>query len=395
MESLLEKSAMEFDFSGYVRMLHGLLGGKVKAADFMLALVDNIMEEPYTPEDQQSAQEDRYNPLAALSANALSKIYNGTRNISREGARAVVRRLDKEKFTSYILEAPVDTVAMLGTAMGMPMDSHAEDIARACTERLAQLLYANAKPAQKPSLVVVKGKEDPQAASGPHSDDLLLLMEAGGRCPACAKPLVGQKGQHSLEEYRVIGLTPEAAGNDGKIALCLSCANRYGSRTTPEDFSHLREMKARLRTEQKARAVMERMPIEEEIEQLIRRISCTPPDLSCDTLSYKALCIRQKIHGENGALIAKVEGYVMMYYRLIQSVFSQMEREGALNFNCVAEDVAACYRRLGSLGMTQEEIFSRLAQWFMDKTHYPSFAACEILVAFFVQNCEVFHAIAQ
>jgi hypothetical protein len=72
-----------------------------------------------------------------------------------------------------------------------------------------------------------------------------------------------------------------------------------------------------------------------------------------------------------------------------------MEREGILNFEDVANDVQRSYRKLSSIGLKQEEIFTQLVEWFKKKGKARSSLACEIIVAFFVQNCEVFHALTQ
>jgi hypothetical protein len=72
-----------------------------------------------------------------------------------------------------------------------------------------------------------------------------------------------------------------------------------------------------------------------------------------------------------------------------------MEREGAFDFDGVASDVRRSFRKLESGGYPQEEIFKHLVEWFMKKTNTKSALPCEIIVAFFVQNCEVFSAISK
>ena len=91
----------------------------------------------------------------------------------------------------------------------------------------------------------------------------------------------------------------------------------------------------------------------------------------------------------------KTENFVIPYYKYIKSVFSQLEREGALSFVEVASDVKRSFQKLRSSGLNQDDIYTQLVNWIKTKTNVQNVLACEIIVAFFVQNCEVFDAIAE
>jgi hypothetical protein len=114
-----------------------------------------------------------------------------------------------------------------------------------------------------------------------------------------------------------------------------------------------------------------------------------------EELSMNALCIADKISGDNVPLITKTKSYAVSYYNFIKSVFSGLEREGKLSFDDVAQDVQSCYKKLPSRNLSQGEIFTQMTNWFKGKATTNDDLACEIIAAFFVQNCEVFHAITQ
>lgn len=76
--------------------------GKTKS-EYVPFLIDQIMEKPFTEKDKQKADDDEYNPIATLTPNALEKIFNGSRNISKKHAKIIRAHLDKEKFDNYII----------------------------------------------------------------------------------------------------------------------------------------------------------------------------------------------------------------------------------------------------------------------------------------------------
>lgn len=137
-----------------------------------------------------------------------------------------------------------------------------------------------------------------------------------------------------------------------------------------------------------------KMYFEEQIEAILRRMPIESTVEITETLEDTAWRVREKIIG-NDLLKIKIEWYVVRYYQFIKSVFNQMEREGLLDFDSIAGAIQNSYRRLCLKGYTQEEIFAHLADWIKKKTNSTSLPLCEIIVAFFVQNCEVFHAISE
>ena len=243
--------------------------------------------------------------------------------------------------------------------------------------------------------------------------DLYLLLEADSVCPNCGKTLVNIKSGYSLSGYTITEIIPtnptrsarETLGDlingsavhsmsDNLIALCLDCSNRYSSHTTRDECLKLIQIKEKLRRNYDAAVMLDKMYLEEQIENVLRKIPLGSIDDITETLEYTALRVRNKITS-NVPLIIKTEGFVVQYYQFIKSIFAQMEREGTIDFDGVAGDVKRSYRKLAVGGYSQEEIFSHLVGWFMKKTNTRNPLPCEIIVAFFVQNCEVFHALSK
>lgn len=91
----------------------------------------------------------------------------------------------------------------------------------------------------------------------------------------------------------------------------------------------------------------------------------------------------------------KAEGFVSYYYNYIKNLFGEAEKENKLDFDTVAREVKLCSDRLIKSGLSQERVFSNLVDWIKGKTTVINIAACEIIISFFIQNCEVFNAITK
>jgi len=400
-------------FSDFAKMLYPFCGGGNKTSDFVLSLFTNMMEDPSNDDDVQKDLNDEYNPFAAMNISTLEKFYNGNRKISKPNAGKVIAHLDKGKFEDYIGTLPVDTIGLLKEALrARGYDASDFDVPNTCADIFASIL----ENCVNPNVSLVTSTTILPVTSNLNNavpdSDLYLLMEANSLCPSCGKPLVSEKNSISLSGYKITDIIPPHPSEeqlaelgeliDGnsevlnrKIALCLECSNRYTSHTTREECAQLIDIKNRLHRNYVAFETLDKMYLEEQIEAVIRQIPGASQEQLSDILSYKALRVREKIIKSNIPLIIKTEGFVVPYYKFIKSLFSQLEREGLLHFEDVANDVQRSYRRLHTSGLTQDEIFQHLVDWFKNKTNAQSILACEIIVAFFVQNCEVFHALAQ
>ena len=74
-----------------------------------------------------------------------------------------------------------------------------------------------------------------------------------------------------------------------------------------------------------------------------------------------------------------------------------MDREGTGDFDLIASEVNIVYKKLDNGQLTQEEIVDQLAEWIRNKSQVGSkfLRACHIVVAYFIQNCEVFREISE
>lgn len=81
----------------------------------------------------------------------------------------------------------------------------------------------------------------------------------------------------------------------------------------------------------------------------------------------------------------------MSYYNKIRNLFSNLENDN-FSFDELAGTIKLAYLKFKREKLSQEAIFNRLAHWILEKEKLSDdyFEAARIVVAFFVQNCEVF-----
>ena len=284
--------------------------------------------------------------------------------------------------------------------------------------RLANiLLYSINTPNKlttKKALSDIKQVEQLIPSETTENSDLYLLMEANGMCPLCGASLVNDKNGHSIQQYEIVSIYPsliasknneiwdgvskpceELSSNFNKTVLCPKCAKDYVSHTSVEEYQQLLHKKQSLLRNYNAWTKISSIELEDHIETVLRRITTASQDELSEPLNYNAVRIRNKIEIRNFPLIIKTEGFVVNYYNYIKELFTQLEREGHLSFDDISLEVKMGYKKLLKQNLAQDQIFTQLVDWFKIKSSSSYDIACEVIVAFFVQNCEVFDEITK
>ena len=65
------------------------------------------------------------------------------------------------------------------------------------------------------------------------------------------------------------------------------------------------------------------------------------------------------------------------------------------SFSSLCLRIKSCYEKMKAITNNKEYIFNEIVNWIMKHTGSKSQVACEIVVSFFIQNCEVFDEITE
>lgn len=235
--------------------------------------------------------------------------------------------------------------------------------------------------------------------------DVPFLDEVNYECPLTQERLVENIKGVPVRRYAITQIFPEGLPEDvmkafdaiypmprvfdtyeNLIALSERAANDYQLNPTVDEYKNLYEIKRILAKRYAAKKAVDRMQLEDDIRVAINALMNIPLT-GMVPLEYEALKIEQKIK-DDPLLKNEIQRQVLDYYRFIESVFKDSESD----FDTIATEIKLCSLKLEKAGMSKEDVISSLADWIHKKTNLGNkgITACSIIVAFFIQNCEVF-----
>ena len=87
--------------------------------------------------------------------------------------------------------------------------------------------------------------------------------------------------------------------------------------------------------------------------------------------------------------------YVTNYYPYIRELFKNQEGINGFRLDTLSLQIKSCFTKLNAITEDKAAIFNQLVDWVAIKTCTNSKEACQAVVSFFVQNCEVFYEITE
>ena len=245
--------------------------------------------------------------------------------------------------------------------------------------------------------------------------DIQHVQEVGGFCPICGKQLLVKKGSKINKQYQIAHIYPNSPNQhqkveldglerlgdtcedfENKIALCKTCHGYYDDHTTKEEYLKILAIKKELLTINKIQEKLSAEEIEEELLLIMEQLSnATDREIEEVSLKYKGIKVANKIEEQYCLLRRRVEFNVCTYYGFIKDNMKNLSEQKRLNFDLLAAEIRTAY--LKSAGNTEDKIiiFNSMVSWMKRKITSASKEACEVMVSFFIQNCEVFDEISE
>lgn len=244
-------------------------------------------------------------------------------------------------------------------------------------------------------------------------DNRLYLQEVGSRCPLCGKLLIDRKQKKKVklfeiahiypnrpteEQYMTLQGLPRLGDNsesyDNKIALCQDCHKTQDFHTTKEDYINLLNIKKECLQRANLSEMTRSLGLEDNILDVIQKL-ITVNALELEKLNYKPVPIVKKFSPAEVLLKMKIEGYVQAFYPLINDTFKNLDGKDGFYMQVLSEQIRSCFIKMSKAKAEKTQIFEYMVKWIKERTNVKSQEACEAIVAYFVQNCEVFNEIAE
>lgn len=245
-------------------------------------------------------------------------------------------------------------------------------------------------------------------------EDRLHLLEVNGTCPLCGNSLLKNSGKKTklyeiahiypnkpteqekcvLNDVKVLGDNSESFQN--KIALCFNCHKNYDFHKNKEEYNKLIEKKKKLYAAEKIKNELSNLDLFPQIEKLLDKIS-TGNIFSNETieLNMTPLEIQHKFQKSEFLLENKIRDYVIRYFVSIREYLKNLAETNQFNFERFAITIKLAYITIQSSAKTKDEIFDSLINWLISKTQATNRIVCEIIISYFVQNCEVFNEVTK
>lgn len=242
------------------------------------------------------------------------------------------------------------------------------------------------------------------------NEKMLLYNEVGGRCPICGVVLSYKKNGKINKAFEVAHIYPanprpeetallkeeerlSSDVNDLKnvIAVCRICHKKFDTPRTIEEYYSWIRLKRKLLQDAEIKNTYALFNIEEEIKVVLEKLNNETIEEELVQLSYDSLKIDQKTNESLPFVIKRtVKNDVVDYFDYIHRLFIDIDQVNPYKFDTLASQIKSFYYKCMQINKSQESVYSALVDWLNEKTNAYSKRACEIVVAYFIQDCEVF-----
>lgn len=240
-----------------------------------------------------------------------------------------------------------------------------------------------------------------------------LLCEVASKCPICRKALIKKKASTAspIRVFDVAHIYPlNARSNEIElllneerlcddidsegnfIALCKECHKLYDTEKTIDEYRYLVSVKKTCNKLRDLSELWDAQTLHKDILIIAERItSLSKDELKKSQLSLEALKLTDKVNDDFGMINEiKVSTFITKFYLPIKENFKMLELEGKASYDFICSQVRSYYLALVMNEFKQDEIYEQMVSWFMIKTGVNERSKAEVLVSYFIQNCEIY-----
>ncbi len=245
-----------------------------------------------------------------------------------------------------------------------------------------------------------------------EAENRLYLKEVDFHCPLCGTELQSRRqAKLSHKLFEIAHIYPnrptiaqyetlkdvERLGSDSesfenKIALCKPCHSTQDYHTTLEEYNKLLNIKKGRLLDTVLNDLTTSLGLEKQIEDIIYKLTQVSEDELVE-LNYSPVPLAKKFSNSDSLLKNKIWGYVSVYYTLICDEFRKQDGKNGFLLKVLCDQIKACFLKMNTVTDDKAVIFNHIVKWVKEKTLSTSTEACEAVVAYFVQTCEVFYEI--
>ena len=318
------------------------------------------------------------------------------RKLPKKLCQSIVYRLTPEVLEKKIKERPESTCKLLAEDLQIyDTDIDKNNVGQKVADIMVEMIQVGAGLVPLDDLK--KQQQEQMALELKNQYGDYLLQESEGYCPfpGCGKQLYVINGTRTVPFYQV-SLIDKSKGKDidNLIALCPQCYATYLIDSSKKLYKELKAVKNVLAIHKQGVQLLDNMQLEKGIIGVISKIKeLKQEDLVDASMDPKE--IKQKVDpNTDSALNGVVNYYVSTYFYRVKEIMENLDKRKIIDYEEIQDQMKAFYRKLKKNKKSQIEIFSAI----VEKGHHVSLQEavyCQIVVAYFIQSCEVFDAITK
>ncbi len=227
-------------------------------------------------------------------------------------------------------------------------------------------------------------------------EEHILLDEQNFRCANCNEYLIKNKKRKNTggRKPNFISLTfPSDSIKSYDLLFCKECGEEFKNidDLTSDELKEFERKKIEFIKRTEIKQKLDSITIQSDLKEIITKLNSV--NFSNDsTLSLQPLTIKNKIPSTENVLLFKIHSDVIGYYNLVKQMFQELE-----SFTTIAKEINYSFSILNEQGLNHQEIYDSLTDHIIRCTGLNSNKrlSCEIIVSFFIQNCEVYNEITE
>lgn len=244
-----------------------------------------------------------------------------------------------------------------------------------------------------------------------ENEKILLFNEVNGICPICVWQLMYEKNWKKGKLFEIAHIYPANPTDEEKeilknveklnddinhidnlICLCRDCHKKFDNPRTIEEYDKMVELKKQFIIKNKEVIEWDQNKLEKEINEIINFLSENIDNLEdYNIIEYDPKTLENKSNSTMSSLIKrKIKYNIDDYYFLVKSKFIDTDKKIPSTTEKISIQIKLYYLKMKDLHSKQDDIFIAIVDWMHIITNKKSKEASEIIVSYFIQNCEIF-----
>lgn len=251
-----------------------------------------------------------------------------------------------------------------------------------------------------------------QRKTNTENKKLTLYAEVDGICPLCNSDLMYEKGGLKEKKFEIAHIYPlnlkaseiivlnnvkklssDPNSLDNLICLCVECHTKFDNPRTLIEYEKLFKIKSDLIKLSKEKNLWTNSSLENEIDDLVDFLANTDFDYADDILTYNPKTISEKTNSTITVVTKrKIERNVQDYFNSINLKFVEIDKKIPTTTETISTQIKLHYLKLKKEipDYNQKEIFDAMVNWLHKTSNNNSKDSCEVIISYFIQNCEIF-----